>query len=83
MVMQAYRVQQIMERRNVSCDAAHDYLEMTDTGRRDFARNYSHRDTSDSRLFDLVLNVEKLGKEGAAHLIVDGLSSCGLVNPSL
>jgi cytidylate kinase len=71
-----YRVQQIMERRHLSFEEARDYVGKTDAGRRDFVRQYFHHDVPDPHLFDLVVNVEKLGPESAAHLIAETLASC-------
>jgi cytidylate kinase len=71
-----YRVQQIMERRHLSFEEARDYVAKTDAGRQDFVRQYFHHDVPDPHLFDFVVNVEKLGPERAAHLIVDALASC-------
>ena len=72
---QKYRVQQIMERRHLSFEEALDYVVKTDAGRRDFVRQYFHHDVPLPHLFDLVVNVEKLGPERAAHLIADAVAS--------
>ncbi|MGO9115794.1 MAG: AAA family ATPase [Thermoguttaceae bacterium] len=69
-----YRVQQIMERRHVSFEEARDYVEKTDAGRQDYARQYF--EINDPHLFDLVINVEKIGPRETAHLITDTLASC-------
>ena len=71
-----HRVQQIMERRHLSFEGARDYVAKTDAGRQDCAQRYFHHDIADPHLFDLVVNVEKLGPERAAHLITDALASC-------
>ncbi|MGA2619973.1 MAG: cytidylate kinase-like family protein [Thermoguttaceae bacterium] len=71
-----YRVQQIMERRHLSFEEARDYVVKTDAGRQECARQYFHHDIADPHLFDLVVNVEKLGPERAAHLIAGALASC-------
>jgi len=73
---QKYRVQQIMERRHLSFEEALDYVVKTDAGRQDFVRQYFHHDVPDPHLFDLVVNVEKLGPERTAHLIADAVASC-------
>ena len=72
---QKYRVQQIMERRHLSFEEALDYVVKTDAGRQDFVRQYFHHDVPDPHLFDLVVNVEKLGPERTAHLIADAVAS--------
>jgi cytidylate kinase len=71
-----YRVQQIMERRHLSFEEARDYVAKTDAGRQECARQYFHHDIADPHLFDLVVNVEKIGPERTSHLIVDALASC-------
>jgi cytidylate kinase len=73
---QKYRIQQIMERRHLNFEEARDYVVKTDAGRHDCARQYFHHDIADPHLFDLVVNVEKLGPERTAHLIADALASC-------
>jgi hypothetical protein len=71
-----YRVQQIVERRHLSFDEARDYVEKTDAGRQDFARRYFHHDIADPCLYDLTVNVERIGPQRTAQLIVDALASC-------
>jgi hypothetical protein len=79
---QNYRVRQIMERRHLSFEEARDYVVKTDAGRQECASQYFHHDIADPHLFDLVVNVEKIGPERAARLIVDALASCFGVHPS-
>jgi len=38
-------------------------------------REYFHHDVPDPHLFDLVVNVEKLGPERTSHLIADAVAS--------
>jgi cytidylate kinase len=73
---QKYRIQQIMERRHLDFEEARDYVVKTDAGREDFVRQYFHHDVPDPHLFDLVVNVEKLGPERAAQVIADAVASC-------
>ena len=61
-----YRVQQIMERRCLGFEEARDYVVKTDAGRQDCARQYYHHNIADPHLFDLVVNVEKIGPQRAA-----------------
>ena len=68
---QKYRVQQIMERRHLSFEEAREYVVKTDADRQECARQYYHHDITDPHLFDLVVNVEKLGPQRTAHLIAD------------
>jgi hypothetical protein len=72
---QKYRVQQIMERRHLNFEEALDYVVKTDAGRQDFVRQYFHHNVLDPHLFDLVVNVEKLGPDRASHLIADVVAS--------
>ena len=71
-----------MERRHLSFEEAGDYVVKADAGRQDFVRQYFHHDVLDPHLFDLVVNVEKLGPECAAHLIAEALRSCFDVHQS-
>ena len=71
-----YRVQQIVERRHLSYDKARDYVEKTDAGRQEFVRQYFHRDIADPHLYDLMVNVERIGPQRTAQLIADALASC-------
>jgi cytidylate kinase len=58
----------------MKCEAR--YEDATEAGRQDFVRQYFHHDVPDLPLFDLVVNVEKLGPERTAHLIADAVASC-------
>ncbi|MGO9111605.1 MAG: AAA family ATPase [Thermoguttaceae bacterium] len=71
----AYRVQQIVERRHLSFDEAHDYVEKTDARRQEFTRQHFHHDITDLHLFDMTINVEKFGPQRTAHLIAGALAS--------
>ena len=76
MASPGYRVQQIAERRHLSYDKARDYVEKTDAGRQEFVRQYFHRDIADPHLYDLMVNVERIGPQRTAQLIADALASC-------
>jgi cytidylate kinase len=80
---QNYRVRQIMERRRLSFEEARDYVVKTDAGRQECARQYFHHDIADPHLFDLVVNVAKVGPRRAAQLIADALASCFDVHPDV
>ncbi len=71
-----YRVQQIVERRHLSYDKARDYVEKTDAGRQEFVRQYFHHDIADPHLYDLMVNVERIGPQRTAQLIADALAAC-------
>jgi cytidylate kinase len=70
-----YRVRHIMETQSLTEQEARRFMELTDAGRLAYAQNYFHRTTTDSHLFDLVINVEKLGPQHTAHLISEALKS--------
>jgi hypothetical protein len=65
-----YRTQQLMER--LGCDAARARQTMIaiDRGRAEFVKRFFHHDIADPQLYDLVINVERLGLPAAAELIV-------------
>lgn len=65
-----YRVQRVMERRHLGRDEATRYVKHLDRGRREFVQKYFHRDAEDPRLYDVVVNLEHMGPEGAAELIL-------------
>jgi len=71
-----YRVQQIVERRHLSYDEARDYVEKTDARRQEYTRQNFHRDIADPHLFDMMVNVERIGPQCTAHLIAGALASC-------
>jgi hypothetical protein len=73
---QKYRVRQIMERRDLTFESAREYVTKTDRDRQAFVERYFHHDVSDPHLFDLVINVEKLGPHLAARQISDAAVSC-------
>lgn len=70
-----FRVEQVMARRRVDSREARRIVEQTDRNRREFALRYFHQDITDPRLYDLVIDVEELGEEGAARQIVDAVES--------
>ena len=66
----SYRVQRVMEKRNMTeVDAKRCILELDD-GRRKFVEKFFRRDISDPHNFDLTINVERCGVEGAVDQIV-------------
>jgi hypothetical protein len=56
-----YRIEQMMQRQRLNEADARRLVRQVDEGRRDFVRRFFHRDPADSHLYDLVLNVERLG----------------------
>ncbi len=68
-----FRVQRLIERHALDEAAARRLMLKTDHDRRDFVGRYFHRDTNDPHLYDLVLNVERLGPAAVVDQIVAAL----------
>ncbi|HWB08924.1 MAG TPA: cytidylate kinase-like family protein [Pirellulales bacterium] len=66
-----FRVEQAQRLRGLSPKQARDWVEQTDRDRREFVEQHFHRDPTDMHLYDLVINVEHLGIEGAARQVAD------------
>jgi cytidylate kinase len=67
---EAFRIQQLVRERGVSEETAEKLVHKSDHERRGFLRFAFHMDWNDLSLYDLVINVEKIGREGAADLII-------------
>jgi len=78
-----YRVNQIVDQQKLSSKAAEKMMNKTDHERRGFMRFAFHMDWNDPSLYDLVINTEKFGVEGAAKLILDALKSQAIQECSL
>jgi cytidylate kinase len=65
-----WRLGQIMKMKNLSDVRARQFLRETDEGRREFIERFFRRDIHDPHLYDLLVNVEHLGLDGAVELIV-------------
>jgi cytidylate kinase len=70
-----YRIQTLMEQRGLSRKAAEKMIAKTDHERRGFLRFAFHMEWNDPSLYDLVINTEKLGVDGAVNLILDALKN--------
>ncbi len=68
-----YRIRQIMEKRGVSASDARRYMAELDKGRAEFVEQFFHRDIADPHQYDLVINVDRLGKAGAVREILAAL----------
>ena len=68
-----YRVKQVMATHGLTERAAEKMIAKSDSERRGFMRFAFKMDLDDMALYDLVLNPEKLGMEGAGQLILDAL----------
>ncbi len=76
-----YRVAQVIERRQLDAAAARQWIQQRDDGRREFVQRYFHHDVDDPHLYDLVINVERLGPAGAVQQITAALANSPLKNP--
>lgn len=70
-----YRVARTELMRRVSTDEAKQYIAETDRGRKEFVRRYFHQDVENPLLYDLVVNVDRLGVDGAVELIAHAFRS--------
>ncbi|HVX15177.1 MAG TPA: cytidylate kinase-like family protein [Pirellulales bacterium] len=64
-----FRVEQVQRVRGLGAREARAWVERTDRERRQFIEQHFHHDGCDMHLYDMVLNVEKLGMAGAARQI--------------
>jgi cytidylate kinase len=64
-----WRVEHVMQREGLDEAAARQFIRRKDTGRREFVERFFHRDVEDPHLYDLVINVERLGLDGAVEQI--------------
>jgi cytidylate kinase len=64
------RIHRTSERLGLSWAEAEKFVDKTDNDRRKFVKRYFHHDVDELPIYDIVLNVEKLGQEGAASQIV-------------
>jgi len=69
-----YRAEQIMRREGLSRAEACRLIAEIDRGRREFVCRYFHQDIDDPHLYDLVVNVERLGPAAAVQQIVAAIS---------
>jgi cytidylate kinase len=70
-----YRIKQLMDQQKLSSKAAEKMIRKSDHERRGFLRFSFHMEWNDPSLYDLVINTEKFGAEGAGNLILDALKS--------
>lgn len=66
-----YRLRHLMEQHGCNESQARHFMTELERDRQEFVKRYFHRDILDPHLFDLVVQVDRLGTEGAADLIVD------------
>ena len=80
---ESYRIKNVMEQEGLSRHAAEKMISKSDHERRGFLRFAFRLDWSDPSLYDLVVNTEKFGAQGAADLVVDALKSEAIQQCSL
>lgn len=66
-----FRIAQVQRVRGLTAKQAHDWVGETDRNRRAFVEQHFHHDPDDMHHYDLVINVEKLGIDGAARQIAE------------
>ena len=66
-----YRLDRVMRLRKLAKSEAQRFIETTDRGRRDFVERYFRQDVADPHLYDVVLNVDRIGVEGAVEHVLD------------
>jgi cytidylate kinase len=66
-----FRIEQIRLQQGGSSKAAEKFVKDSDRQREAFAEVNFHHKANDLHAYDLLINVEKLGQEGVAELIVD------------
>ena len=71
-----YRIKETMRVRGLSQEQARKSVEETDRGRREFVRRHFHHDVADPGLYDLVINVARIGPQAASDLIVEAAGHC-------
>jgi cytidylate kinase len=69
------RVRIAMKRFNYSEKEADEWVTRIDKERREFLRDYFHRDPNELSNYDMVINPLRLGEEGCATVIADALGA--------
>jgi len=80
---EAYRIQQLIGQHDLTNKAAEKMIRKSDNEKKGFLRFAFQMDWDNPSLYDLVINTEKLGIEGAAKLVMealllDGIKECSL-----
>lgn len=70
-----YRILQIAAHTGATEAAAQQSIHARDEGRRDFVQRFFHHDIADPHQYDLVINVDHCGQDGAVNLIVAALTA--------
>jgi cytidylate kinase len=67
---EGFRLRRIMQNLKLLEVDAHRYMLEVDRGRREFVHRFFHHDITDPHLYDLMINTERIGIEGAAEEII-------------
>jgi cytidylate kinase len=70
------RIQYLMDTKGLSRTEAQNYAASTEKHRHDFIQRYFHRDVADAHLYDLVINTEHVGLDGAVEMILSLYHRC-------
>jgi cytidylate kinase len=62
-----------MDVMNLNSKEAETYVKMQDDNRRKYVKSYFNSDVDDPLLYHLVINTDRLGYEGTAYLIAEGV----------
>lgn len=65
------RIESMMQRKELTRQAATAMVEQLDAGRKEFCQRHFHHDITDSAEYDLVINTDRLSTQASAELIVD------------
>ena len=71
---QKFRTEQVIQRDELSQADAARLVDQRDQGRREFVLRYFQKDIDDPHLYDLVINVDRLGPTAAVEQIVAAIS---------
>lgn len=70
---EGFRAERVRQRHNSGLQEALDWVRRTDRDRHEFIHHFFHQDIDNPHLYDLLLNVERLGPAGAADQIVEAV----------
>jgi cytidylate kinase len=70
---EGFRVARLVERVRLCETSARRYMYEIDHGRREFVQRFFHHDITDPHLYDIVINTERLGIQGAAEQIITAM----------
>lgn len=68
-----YRVQHMREIKGLSCSEARAEVDRLDRGRREFVERYFHHDIDDPNVYDMVINVARMGFERTVESVLSAM----------